>query len=86
MFVAATTPLLFSAAWMNASSRVVSAWDTSTSRFSDVASLGRNWNEPATAAQIRSVLAKPARLEIRGEYRTGPDVGGLDRFALTAHR
>ena len=41
-----------------------------------------NWSQPATAEQIRSVLAKPARLEIRGEYRTGPDVGGLDSFAL----
>lgn len=41
-----------------------------------------NWSQPATAEQIRSVLAKPASLEIRGEYRTGPDVGGLDSFAL----
>ena len=41
-----------------------------------------NWNQPATAEQIRSVLARPTHLEIRGEYRTGPDVGGLDSVAL----
>ena len=41
-----------------------------------------NWNQPATAEQIRRVLAQPTSLEIRGEYRTGPDVGGLDGFAL----
>ena len=41
-----------------------------------------NWNQPATAEQIRSVLARPTHFEIRGEYRTGPDVGGLDSFAL----
>jgi alkaline phosphatase D len=43
-----------------------------------------NWNRPATQDQLRSVLLDPSRLEIRGEYRTGPDVGGLDSFVLTA--
>jgi hypothetical protein len=41
-----------------------------------------NWNAPATEEQIRSVLANPIRLDIRGEFRTGPDVGGLDDFVL----
>ena len=41
-----------------------------------------NWSQPATAEQIRSVLARPTSLEIRGEYRTGEDVGGLDSVAL----
>jgi hypothetical protein len=43
-----------------------------------------NWNMPATQEQMRSVLTAPIRLEIRGEYRTGTDVGGLDTFALIA--
>lgn len=43
-----------------------------------------NWNARATADQIRSVLSRPLRLEIRGEYRTGDDTGAMDRFALTA--
>jgi hypothetical protein len=41
-----------------------------------------NWNARATPEQIRSVLNDPARLEIRGEYRTGDDTGAMDRFAL----
>ena len=45
-----------------------------------------NWNARATEEQIRSVLRDPSRLEIRGEYQTGPDVGGLDDFVLTARR
>ena len=43
-----------------------------------------NWNARATDAQIRSVLARPIRLEIRGEFRTGDDVGAMDRFVLTS--
>ena len=43
-----------------------------------------NWNRRATQAQIDSVLAAPTRLEIRGEYVTGPDEGSLDNFVLTA--
>ena len=37
-----------------------------------------NWNTPASQEQIRSVLANPTSLEIRGEYHTGPDEGALD--------
>jgi len=43
-----------------------------------------NWNARATAEQIHSVLSHPSRLEIRGEYRTGDDTGGLDHFVLMA--
>jgi hypothetical protein len=43
-----------------------------------------NWNARATQAQIESVLAAPTRLEIRGEYVTGPDEGSMDNFVLTA--
>jgi len=41
-----------------------------------------NWNARATAAQMHSVLSRPSRLEIRGEYRTGDDTGGMDHFVL----
>jgi len=43
-----------------------------------------NWNKRATQADIARVLAAPARLEIRGEYVTGPDEGSLDTVVLTA--
>ena len=43
-----------------------------------------NWNARATPEQIRTVLSRPLRLEIRGEYRTGDDMGGMDHFVLTA--
>jgi hypothetical protein len=43
-----------------------------------------NWNAPATPEQIRTVLSRPLRLEIRGEFRTGDDTGGLDRVVLKA--
>ena len=33
---------------------------------------------------MRSVLANPTSLEIRGEYHTGPDEGALDTVVLTA--
>lgn len=41
-----------------------------------------NWNATATQEQIRRVLVNPTSLEIRGEYHTGPDVGGLDNVVL----
>lgn len=41
-----------------------------------------NWNATATQEQIRRVLDNPTSLEIRGEYHTGPDVGGLDNVVL----
>ena len=43
-----------------------------------------NWNTRATPEQIRTVLSRPFRLEIRGEYRTGDDTGGMDHVVLTA--
>jgi hypothetical protein len=48
------------------------------------ANAGWTWNGsgPATEAQLRSVLASPLSLEIRGEYSTGPDEGFLDNFEL----
>ena len=45
-----------------------------------------NWNTTASQEQIRSVLADPISLEIRGEYYTGPDEGALDTVVLTAGR
>ena len=43
-----------------------------------------NWNAPASQDQIRSVLASPTSLEIRGEYHTGPDEGALDTVVIRA--
>ena len=43
-----------------------------------------NWSSPATQEQIRSVLAAPLSLAIRGEYYTGEDEGSLDNFRLSA--
>ena len=58
------------------------AWKRFSVRLS--ASAGWTWNGsgPATAAQLRSVLAAPLSLEIRGEYITGADEGFLDNFEL----
>jgi hypothetical protein len=33
---------------------------------------------------MRRVLANPTSLEIRGEFHTGPDEGGLDNVVLRA--
>jgi hypothetical protein len=38
--------------------------------------------EAATAAQIQSVLGNISQLRIRGEFRTGPEQGGLDNVQL----
>jgi hypothetical protein len=43
-----------------------------------------NWNARATEAQLQSVLSRPTRLEIRGEYVSGDDEGSFDNFVLTA--
>jgi len=43
-----------------------------------------NWNQAATQEQMHLVLAAPLRLEIRGEFRTGDDTGGLDNVQLIA--
>jgi hypothetical protein len=58
------------------------AWKRFSVRLS--ASAGWTWNGSGTAtdAQVRSVLASPLSLEIRGEYVTGPDEGFLDNFEL----
>jgi hypothetical protein len=58
------------------------AWKRFSVRLS--ATQGWTWNGsgPATEAQLRSVLAAPLSLEIRGEYMTGPDEGFLDNFEL----
>jgi hypothetical protein len=59
-------------------------WTDFSVRLSENAGWTWNWNKHATQAQIQSVLAAPTRLEIRGEYVTGPDEGSLDNFMLTA--
>jgi hypothetical protein len=41
-----------------------------------------NWNAQPTPDEMRSVLMNATSLEIRGEYHTGPDVGGLDSVVL----
>ena len=58
------------------------AWKRFSVRLS--ASAGWTWNGSGSAreAQVRSVLASPLSLEIRGEYTTGPDEGFLDNFEL----
>lgn len=43
-----------------------------------------NWNQAATQEQMHRVLVAPTRLDIRGEFRTGDDTGGLDDFRLIA--
>jgi Laminin B (Domain IV) len=59
-------------------------WTDFSVRLSTAANWRWNWNARATEAQIRRVLRRPSRLEIRGEYRTGDDVGAIDRFVLTS--
>jgi len=59
-------------------------WKDFSVRLSESAGWRWNWGAPATQAQIRSVLAAPLRLEVRGEYVTGPDEGSLDNFLLKA--
>ncbi|HVZ20474.1 MAG TPA: laminin B domain-containing protein [Vicinamibacterales bacterium] len=58
-------------------------WTDFSVRLSESAGWTWNWNKHATQAQIESVLARPTRLAIRGEYVTGPDQGSLDNFMLT---
>lgn len=61
-------------------------WTSFTVTFAATAGWRWNWNRPASQEQIRSVLANPTSLEIRGEYHTGPDEGALDTVVLTAGR
>jgi Laminin B (Domain IV) len=57
-------------------------WTTFSVRLSASAGWRWNWSTPATQEQIRRVLDNPTSLEIRGEYHTGPDEGGLDSVVL----
>lgn len=59
-------------------------WTPFSVRFTAGPGWRFNWNMPASQEQIRSVLADPISLEIRGEFYTGPDEGGLDTVVLTA--
>lgn len=59
-------------------------WTPFSVRLSAEVAWRWNWNARATQEQIRSVLANPTSLEIRGEYHTGPDEGGLDNVVLTS--
>jgi alkaline phosphatase D len=57
-------------------------WTSFSVKLAAAAKWRWNWNAPATQEQIRSVLANPTSLEIRGEYHTGPDEGALDTVVL----
>ncbi|MEP7309799.1 MAG: laminin B domain-containing protein [Acidobacteriota bacterium] len=57
-------------------------WTDFSVRLSESAGWTWNWNRRATQTQIDSVLAAPTRLDIRGEFVTGPDEGSLDNFVL----
>lgn len=59
-------------------------WTPYSVRLSASAGWRWNWNQVPTQEQMHQVLAAPARLDIRGEYRTGDDTGGLDNVKLTA--
>jgi hypothetical protein len=59
-------------------------WTPFSVKFTAGAGWRWNWNAPATQEQIRSMLANPTSLEIRGEYHTGPDEGALDNVVLRA--
>lgn len=60
------------------------AWTDYTVALSADAGWRWNWNAVASEDQMRRVLGNPSRLEIRGEYQTGPDEGGLDTFMLSS--
>jgi len=59
-------------------------WTTFTVKLTAGPGWRWNWSAPASQEQIRSVLANPTSLEIRGEYHTGPDEGALDNVVLRA--
>ena len=60
------------------------AWTDFSVQLSASANWRWNWNARATEEQIRSVLSRALRFEIRGEYVTGDDTGGMDTFVLRA--
>ena len=59
-------------------------WHSFSVQLSASAGWRWNWNATATQEQIRRVLDNPTKLEIRGEYLTGPDHGGIDNVVLKA--
>ena len=59
-------------------------WTAYSVPFSSAAGWRWNWNSPATSEQMRQVLKSATSLEIRGEYHTGDDTGGLDNVLLKA--
>lgn len=59
-------------------------WTTFTVRLSAGDPWTWNWNARATDEQIRAVLRHPTRLELRGEFQTGPDAAGLDSVVISA--
>jgi alkaline phosphatase D len=61
-------------------------WTSFSVKLTAAAGWRWNWNARATQDQIRSVLANPTSLEIRGEYYTGPDEGALDNVVLRSGR
>ena len=61
-------------------------WTAFSVRLSASAGWRWNWSTPATQEQIRRVLDNATSLEIRGEYHTGPDIGGLDNVSLRSEK
>ena len=61
-------------------------WTSFSVKLTAAAGWRWNWSARATQDQIRSVLANPTSLEIRGEYYTGPDEGALDNVVLRSGR
>jgi hypothetical protein len=61
-------------------------WSRFSLRLTTTAGWRWNWNAQPTSEQMRSVLVNPTSLEIRGEYHTGPDVGGLDSVVLETEK
>ena len=62
------------------------AWSDFTVPLTASAGWRWNWNAEATPEQMRRVLTNATSLEIRGEFHTGPDEGGLDNVVLRAGR
>jgi Laminin B (Domain IV) len=62
------------------------SWTAFSVKLTAAAGWRWNWNARATEEQMRSVLANPTSLDIRGEYHTGPDEGALDNVVLRSGR
>lgn len=61
-------------------------WSRFSVRLTTTAGWRWNWSARPTSEEMRSVLANATSLEIRGEYHTGPDVGGLDSVVLSVEQ